>query len=248
MRVKAIQLSWFRGAADPIALAPNCKSMVVYGVNGSGKSSFVDAVEYALNDGRINHLVHEYSGKRQEKAVPNTHKPQGQKTEFRIKFKDDSELKTEISQSGSSVSSGGEAVAMHSWDYRRTVLRQDEVAAFIHDTKGGKYSSLLPLLGLNHMEVAAENLRKLAKSVEEKSRLKETTLVLQNVQEKRKELFGTDTDSRSRRIFRNSTRSTARTRLPQRRHSPAARNSRRPLTNESKGPQLSSGGTVSSKM
>ena len=194
MRVKAIQLSWFRGAADPIALAPNCKSMVVYGVNGSGKSSFVDAVEYALNDGRINHLVHEYSGKRQEKAVPNTHKPQGQKTEFRIKFKDDSELKTEISQSGSSVSSGGEAVAMHSWDYRRTVLRQDEVAAFIHDTKGGKYSSLLPLLGLNHMEVAAENLRKLAKSVEEKSRLKETTLVLQNVQEKRKELFGTDTD------------------------------------------------------
>ena len=31
----------------------------------------------------------------------------------------------------------------------------DEVAAFIHDTKGGKYSALLPLLGLHEMEVAA---------------------------------------------------------------------------------------------
>ena len=45
MRIKAIQLSWFRGAADPVSLEPDCKSMVVYGVNGSGKSSFVDAVE-----------------------------------------------------------------------------------------------------------------------------------------------------------------------------------------------------------
>ncbi len=40
MRIKAIQLSWFRGAADPVSLKPDCKSMVVYGDNGSGKLSF----------------------------------------------------------------------------------------------------------------------------------------------------------------------------------------------------------------
>jgi recombinational DNA repair ATPase RecF len=112
MRIKAIQLSWFRGAADPVSLEPDCKSMVVYGGNGSGKSCFVDAVEYVLNDGKIGHLAHEYSGKHQEKAVPNTHKPQGRKTQFKIKFKDDSELKTEIKPNGSSTSSGAEAVAM----------------------------------------------------------------------------------------------------------------------------------------
>ena len=55
MRIKSIQLSWFRGAADPVALEPNSKSMVVYGENGSGKSCFVDAVEYVLNDGKIGH-------------------------------------------------------------------------------------------------------------------------------------------------------------------------------------------------
>ncbi len=135
MRIKVIQLSWFRGASDPVSLEPNCKSMVVYGVNGSGKSSFVDAVEYVINNGKIRHLTHEYSGMRQEKAVPNTHTPKGRKTELRIRFKDDSELKTEIAHDGSARSSGGEAVAMQTWDYRRTILRQDEVAAFIRDTK-----------------------------------------------------------------------------------------------------------------
>lgn len=201
MRIKAIQLSWFRGAADPVALEPDCKSMVVYGLNGSGKSSFVDGVEYALNNGKIGHLSHEYSGKRQEKAIPNTHTPQGGKTELRIKFKDDSELKTEITQDGSSTCSGAEAVAMHSWDYRRTVLRQDEVAAFIHDTKGGKYSALLPLLGLHQLEVAAENLRQLAKSVEAQSSLKETKVTLKDVAAKRKAIFGTDSyDQILRRI------------------------------------------------
>jgi len=194
MRIKAIQLSWFRGAADPVSLEPDCKSMVVYGVNASGKSSFVDAVEYVLNDGKIRHLAHEYSGKRQEKAVPNTHRPKGRKTELRIRFKDETELKTEIAQDGSSTSSGAEAVGMDGWDYRRTVLRQDEVAAFIHDTKGGKYSALLPLLGLHQMEVAAENLRQLAKSVEAQSKLKETKVTLKEVGTKRKATFGTDSD------------------------------------------------------
>ena len=51
MRIRTIELAWFRGAAGAIALEPNGKSMVVYGENGSGKSSFVDAVEYVLNNG-----------------------------------------------------------------------------------------------------------------------------------------------------------------------------------------------------
>ena len=194
MRIKSIQLSWFRGAADPVALEPNSKSMVVYGENGSGKSCFVDAVEYVLNDGKIGHLAHEYSGKHQEKAVPSTHKPKGRKTQFKIKFKDNSEFETEIKPTGSSTSSGAEPVAMGTWDYRRTVLRQDEVAEFIHDTKGGKYSALLPLLGLHQMEVAAENLRQLAKSIEKRSKLKETKAALRGVKTKREATFGTDGD------------------------------------------------------
>ncbi len=195
MRIKSIELAWFRGAADPVALDPESKSMVVYGENGSGKSSFVDAVEYVLNDGRIGHLAHEYSGKHQEKGIINTSTPEGKKTELRIRFEDGSELKTEIKRNGTFTSWGAEAVSMSTWDYRRTVLRQDEVAAFIQDTKGGKYSALLPLLGLHRMEVAAENLRQLMKAVEQQSKLKETRSTLEEVEAKRKAAFGPSADS-----------------------------------------------------
>jgi len=190
MRIKDIQLSWFRGAAEPVSLEPDSKSMVVYGANGSGKSSFVDAVEYVLNDGRIRHLAHEYSGKRQEKAVPNTHRPQGAKTELRFTFMNEAVLKNEIKKDGSAAGSGAEAIAMSTWDYRRTVLRQDEVSAFIHDTKGEKYSALLPLLGLDQMEVAAENLRQLTKAIEQQAKVKEAQGFLRGIEIRRKATFG----------------------------------------------------------
>jgi ABC-type cobalamin/Fe3+-siderophores transport system ATPase subunit len=195
VRIKRILLTWFRGAADPVALEPDSKSMVVYGVNGSGKSTFVDAIEYIVHDGRIGHLSHEYSGKHQEKGVPNTHKPKDRHTEISIKFANDGELKTAIATDGTLSTSGAEAKAMAGWDYRQTVLRQNEVAAFIHDTKGGKYSALLPLLGLHHMEVAAENLRQLSKVVEQQAKVRENRVVLKELATKRKEVFGTASDS-----------------------------------------------------
>lgn len=193
MRIKDIKLSWFRGAADPVTLAPDCKSIVIYGTNGSGKSCFVDAIEYVLEDGKIKHLAHEYSGKKQEKAVANTHRPKGQQAKISIRFKDNSELEIEIAESGSYTSSGAETIAMPTWDYRRTVLRQHEVAEFIQDTKGKKYSALLPLLGLQPMELAAENLRQLAKCVEQESNLTAMKVKLIEVKAMQKETFGTDT-------------------------------------------------------
>jgi len=190
VRIKTITLSWFRGAADPISMEPDCKSMVVYGVNGSGKSSFVDAIEYVLSEGRIGHLAHEYSGKKLENAVPNTHKPQGKKTTLSVKFSDGSEVNTEIRSDGSTKTSG----SIGPWDYRRTVLRQGEVVEFIQNTKGGKYSALLPLFGLQPMEVAAENLRQVAKNVESLSQLEARKAVLAQANLKRRTAFGAATD------------------------------------------------------
>ena len=189
MRIKSIELAWFRGAADPVSLETNCKSMVVYGENGSGKSSFVDAVEYLLK-GSIDHLKTEYSGSRQVKAIPNTHRSGAGKIALRFKFKGDSELKIDINENGTSTISSGEGIDVDDWEYRQTVLRQSEVSEFIHDTKGKKYSALLPLFGLSKLEVAAENLRKLAQSVENEARLNEKRRKLIQVKNQREETFG----------------------------------------------------------
>jgi recombinational DNA repair ATPase RecF len=194
MRIKSITISWFRGAADAVSLEPNCKSMVVYGANASGKSSFVDAIEYVLNDGKIRHLAHEYSGKRQEKAIPNTHTPTGSNAELTIKFCDDSDHKVQIKVDGSSKLSSSSSTTIRNWNYRRTVLRQDEVGEFIHDTKGGKYSVLLPLFGLQELEVAAENLRQLGRNVESLSGLASLKQDLQDLKATRTASFGNAAD------------------------------------------------------
>lgn len=185
MRIKSMTISWFRGAAEAVSLDPSCKSMVVYGANASGKSSFVDAVEYVLNDGKIRHLTHEYSGKRQEKAVLNTHLPTGRAAELSIELCDASKCTIQIKVDGSSTASGSSSATFRNWNYRRTILRQDEVGEFIHDTKGEKYSVLLPLFGLQDMEVAAENLRQLRKNVESLSGLTSLKQTLQNLKSER---------------------------------------------------------------
>lgn len=192
MRIDSISLSWFRGAADVVALDCGLKSLVVYGQNGAGKSSFVDAVEYAVNGGKIVHLAHEYSGTKQEKAIPNTHTPQDRATAFTIKFKDGADLSVTIARNGTPAKTG--SVDMSAWDYRRTVLRQDEITRFIHSRKGEKYSDLLPLLGLGDLEIAAENLRQLARTTEQQANLKEKSGAAGEIANKRKQSFGNASD------------------------------------------------------
>ncbi len=188
MKIKKIKISWFRGAADPVELDLNLKSLVLYGENGAGKSSFVDAIEHNINNGRINHLAHEYSGKRQEKAVINTHIPENQSGDISITLENNSILETKIQKNGSFVVTPATS-DVNSWDYRRTVLRQNEVADFIANTKGDKYSALLPLLGLSHLEVVAENLRKIEKNLPIVGDLDTKRLEINKIETKRKFVF-----------------------------------------------------------
>jgi len=194
VRIRSISLAWFRGAAESLTLELGSKSAVIYGENGAGKSSFVDAIEYVLNNGKIGHLSHEYSGRHQEKGVINTHTPADVSAVLTITLDDDSELRAEIKRNGTATASGAASAAVHGWDYRRTVLRQDEVAAFIRNTKGGKYSEILPLLGLRPLEFAAENVRQLAKALERQGRVRESRAELEMIKARRDAAFGESSD------------------------------------------------------
>src|SRR3954451_6358235 len=141
MRIKKLSLAWFRGAAESVALEPAGKSMVVYGENDAGKSSFIDAFEYVINEGKIRHLAHEYAGRNQERAVINTHMPGGCAPGLTLTFVDDTAIDVSIRRNGSHARTDGKAINITSWDYRTSVLRQDEVAEFIRSRKGEKYSA-----------------------------------------------------------------------------------------------------------
>jgi len=187
MRIKSLSLCWFRGAAEKVDLSPvKCKSIVVYGCNGAGKSSFVDAVEYILNE-RVEHLAHEYSGKRQEKGIVNTHTPENQTAQVRISFDDDTSSQVAIQRNGSSQRP--ENADLSGWKSKRSVLRQHELSEFIQSTKSQKYSALLPLLGLAHLEHCAENLKNLAKQIAIEGRVEGDKVRLQERLQTRRDQF-----------------------------------------------------------
>jgi hypothetical protein len=178
MRVESIELSWFRGAGETARLSLRAKSMVIYGTNGAGKSSFADAFEYLAAKGKIRHLAHEYSGVHQQHGLRNTHAPRGALARITLNFQSGACMNVSIQPDGvARFSSEPKEVAstVHGWDLERLILRQDEVAHFIHATKGEKYSALLPLLGLEALEHAAGNLRALHKALEELGKLAEQT-------------------------------------------------------------------------
>jgi DNA repair exonuclease SbcCD ATPase subunit len=188
VRVKSVRLAWFRGAADPVALEADGHLWQ----NGAGKSSFVDAVEYAVNNGKLAHLTHEYSGRNQEKAIRITHTPAERSTELWMTFQDDAELHVKIAPNGTHVKAAAQGINLAEWDYRRTVLRQDEVAQFIRSSKGEKYSALLPLFGLHELEVAAENMRQLGRVIEQQSKLARKQGALQQNIRRREQVCGSD--------------------------------------------------------
>ena len=176
MSIQSLTLSWFRGASNEVTLEPKGKSVLVYGENGAGKSSFVDALEYVLNDHRVGHLAHEYAGKRQEHALLNVNAPEGTNARIQLVLEPETSFSIGIDPTGHTQAVSSDAAdILNGWEYRRIVLRQDEVANFVNDTKGDKYSALLPLLGLEDYEQAAENLRQLAKAVESQGQLSAKT-------------------------------------------------------------------------
>lgn len=192
MRLQAITLTWFRGAAVHAQLSLGGNSTVVYGVNGAGKSSFVDGIEAVLSGGKLGHLAHEYSGRFQEKGLVNTARPAGQISAVEVTLANGtSETLTWTSGSATKTKQGD--TSLDGWDYRRTALRQEELSGFIRATKGDKYGAVLPLLGLAHLETTAENLHKLIKAVERKGDLPSLRAKVATAAERRREVFGEQT-------------------------------------------------------
>ncbi|HEX9896319.1 MAG TPA: hypothetical protein VGA85_01485 [Dehalococcoidales bacterium] len=195
MKVKNIELSWFRGAGNAIILNTDLKNVVVYGSNGAGKSSFADALEYIIRNGKVAHLTLKGIGSKQEKGIINTHKPSDCASTATIIFDDDVKVYVNIDNYGT-LSFGSEpsnfAGFMQTWQLERLLLRQDEVANFIVDTPGGKYSVLLPLLGLDDLERAADNMTKLSKQISEIGELSLNRYKIKELRPKVEEYF-TDT-------------------------------------------------------
>ena len=141
MKIKTIELKWFRGAANSSAIDLCGKNAVIYGSNGSGKSSFIDAFEYLIQNGRIKHLSHEFSGRKQEKGIRNTHTPANTDSEIIINFDDEKTINVKIHEDGTSqITSHPEEIIkiVQKLNKQSVILRQDELSEFIMFTERRK--------------------------------------------------------------------------------------------------------------
>ncbi|MCX5807026.1 MAG: hypothetical protein NT010_13365 [Proteobacteria bacterium] len=60
-KIKSINISGIRGIKDPLPLNLDNKSILIFGENGSGKSSLTDAIEWYYSDG-VEHLISKETG------------------------------------------------------------------------------------------------------------------------------------------------------------------------------------------
>jgi len=175
LRIKSLELSWFRGAAEKTELDLKGKSIVVYGENGSGKSSFVDAIEYILQKGKVEHLRGEYADRSgQRNCVRNTATPDDVDAKSVINFVGGGYVSVNIPKEGSigyNSSHDDMLEDFQKWKKMSHILRQFEVAEFITQSKGQKYTALTPLIGLKDYEDTHGNFEKLEKQIREISEL-----------------------------------------------------------------------------
>jgi energy-coupling factor transporter ATP-binding protein EcfA2 len=163
-KINSIKISGIRGIKQPLELNLNKKSILVYGDNGSGKSSITDAFEWFYYD-KIGHLISEETGATKGKgALRNlfldnsddaTIKIECSKPELSSQKSINSTLK--ITQTNISVDF---SEFLKSTQSENLILRYKDLVRFIIATKKEKLDTLQEIIGFSKVGEIRDLLRK----------------------------------------------------------------------------------------
>lgn len=162
-KISSIKISGLRGVKEPLDLNLNKKSILIYGDNGTGKSSLTDSFEWFFYD-KIGHLSNEEIGRRKGKdAIRNVFIPDTEDGFIELKFDDDklntkksidSSLRTSLSNTSDEFQK-----FIITANSERLILRYRDLVQFVIAGKTDKLNELQNIIGFS--EVA--NLRALLK-------------------------------------------------------------------------------------
>jgi len=168
-KVKQLQIQGLRGIQKPLTLNLSGQSILLYGENGSGKSSISDSVEWFFKD-EVKHL----SGEEIElkEALRN----------YNISVDDESSITIEFTKSAlnatKSIKTKKDKLVISctndSEDFKRyllqtqkenIILRHHLLTDFVDKTKGNKLKSLSDVIGFSEVNKAKEILKKSYNSI-----------------------------------------------------------------------------------
>jgi hypothetical protein len=167
-RIRKLDAVGFRGVrlAAPLEFTRTGRSMVVFGANGHGKSSYVDALDcYFFN--RIGHLERENVSRA---AYRHRAHPHDELASVEIEFSDankNGSLTVDGARHVAFVAGGSEAEAFRQTARQeRIILRHRDLSRFVDMTKREKLADLAPLLGMEALDHTRTELQAVVRQLE----------------------------------------------------------------------------------
>lgn len=163
-KINSINIAGIRGIKEPLILNLKRKSILLYGDNGSGKSSITDAFEWFYYD-RVGHLVSEETGATKGKgALRNLFLQSSEDAFIKIEYSKP-ELSSQkiinstlrITQTNTSDEFNELLIASQS---ENLILRYKDLVTFIVATKKEKLDKLQDIIGFKQVGVIRDLLRK----------------------------------------------------------------------------------------
>ncbi|MDO9154281.1 MAG: AAA family ATPase [Paludibacter sp.] len=154
-KIKSINITGIRGVREGLNLSPDKKSLLIYGDNGTGKSSITDALEWFYNDS-IEHLAGEEVGGKGKNALRNVFLKPSDEAKIEIQYSNklldneksiNNSLKTFNSNSSKEFSN-----YFNQSQSENLFLRYRDLVQFIIATKGDKLKHLQNIIGFNQVQ------------------------------------------------------------------------------------------------
>lgn len=163
-KIKSIEISGIRGIKNPLPLSLNNKSILIFGENGSGKSSLADAIEWYYLDG-IKHLTSEETGATKGRgALRNLFIPDSEEAFITIQYSNDklNATKTIDSSLSSSVSNTTDKFEDYllATQSENLILRYRDLVEFIIAKKTEKLKTLQNIIGFSVVADVRDLLKK----------------------------------------------------------------------------------------
>lgn len=154
-KIKSINITGIRGVREGLNLSPDRKSLLIYGDNGTGKSSITDALEWFYNDS-IEHLTGEEVGGKGKNALRNVFLNPSDEAKIEIQYSnkliDNEKSINNLLKTFNSNSSKEFASYFNQSQSENLILRYRDLVQFIIATKGDKLKHLQNIIGFSQVQ------------------------------------------------------------------------------------------------